>query len=77
MKTDLYTKLVLTIIALCLMLDLVRDVSPPARAEGVMRVDITAIGGSSLGSGGLPVRVDLASVGGRSVSDGVPVRAEP
>jgi len=52
MKADLYTKIVLTVIAVCLSYIVVRDLSliDPAHAQGnrTMPVDIVAIAGNRL-----------------------------
>ena len=67
MKTDLYTKIVLTVIAACLLCLIFRDqpLIATARAQTAetapMKVDVVAVNGSPLTgstySGTLPVRV--------------------
>ncbi len=59
-KTDLYTKIVLTIIAACLVVMLSRDVSiiPAAQAQNAMEPQTKRA----------PVRVDIVAVNGEAFS---------
>ena len=61
MKTDLYTKTILTIIAICLLYIAGRDMVVPAYAERkeIIDVNIVAVSGNRIGvyDKALPVRV--------------------
>lgn len=64
MKTDRYTKIVLTVIAAALVLIVIRDYAPTVRANAVMDVNIVSINGNAFGamqvgrlSPALPVKV--------------------
>ena len=58
MQVDAYTKFILTVIALCLLLDLAKDLSTPAVAEvGTSQVDVVRVGGLNVYNGILPVRI--------------------
>ena len=46
--TDRYTKIVLTIIAVCLVWISVRDTAPSAYAQGTMDVNIVEVAGETL-----------------------------
>lgn len=77
MRTDLYTKIVLTVIAVALTLNLVKDfdwitsakaetaVTKPnivaSKTEGVIDVNIVSVDGSSVSWGGLPVTINGVS----------------
>lgn len=55
MQVDWYTKVILTIIAMCLVVGLAKDLTPPAHAApGVQQVDIVRVNGLSI-VGGVPV----------------------
>lgn len=55
MQVDWYTKVILTIIAMCLVVGLAKDVSAPAAAaSGVQQVDIVRVNGLSI-VGAVPV----------------------
>jgi len=57
MQVDAYTKFVLTVIALCLVLGLARDLAVPAEARGeVVRVDVVRVGGLNVFDGKIPVK---------------------
>ena len=57
MQVDAYTRFVLTIIALCLVLGLARDLAAPAQARGVVvRVDVVRVGGLNVFDGKIPVK---------------------
>lgn len=70
MKTDLYTKIVLTIIAIVLTLNLVKDFDwiTSAKADGVIDVNVVSIEGQSLRYSKLPVSIENISLGGSSNS---------
>ena len=59
MKTDLYTKTILTIIAICLLYIAGRDMVVPAYADrkDIIDVNITKIDGQYLGRVPLPVKI--------------------
>jgi hypothetical protein len=60
MKTDAYTKCVLTVIACCLLYIVAKDVSviPNAHANAVMDVNIVKVAGGVIGSyEGVPVKL--------------------
>ncbi len=60
MKTDRYTKFILTVIALALVALVVRDYAPVVQAEqDVVKVDIVRINGASVFGGlyALPVKI--------------------
>lgn len=55
MHIDWYTKLLLTIIAFCMVVGLARDLSTPAvAAAGIQQVDIVRVNGMSI-VGAVPV----------------------
>ncbi len=57
MQVDAYTRFVLTVIALCLVLGLARDLAGPAEARGeVVRVDVVRVGGLNVFDGKIPVK---------------------
>jgi len=61
MKTDLYTKTILTIIAICLLYIVGKDMEVPAYADkkDIIDVNIVAVGGNRIGvyDKALPVKV--------------------
>ena len=61
MKTDLYTKTILTIIAICLLYSAGKDILAPAYADRqeIIDVNIVAVGGNRVGmyDKALPVKV--------------------
>ncbi len=71
MKTDLYTKIVLTIIAICFVWTVSAPVMFPEvqAGSGITRVDIVKIGGHYLPNNGryvrLPVLTANETIGGR------------
>jgi hypothetical protein len=65
--TDRYTKIVLTIIAVCLVWIAARDTAVPTYAQGTMNVNIEQVAGkiircgigcASIGVDGIPVHID-------------------
>ena len=61
MKVDLYTKVILTVIAGCLLWHSIKPVVIPAQAvasNGIQKVDISQIGGVSVYNARLPVKVE-------------------
>lgn len=60
MKTDVYTKCVLTVIACCLLYIVAKDASviPDAHANAVVDVNIVKVAGGTIGSyEGVPVKL--------------------
>lgn len=59
MKTDAYTKVVLTVIACCLLYFVIRDatVVPPAHASTVVDVNIVKVAGNTIYEAAVPVKL--------------------
>lgn len=75
MKTDLYTKVILTVIALCLSLNILKefDIIPTVQAKESVSVPAPAPQAVQSGT----VDVNIVSVSGSSVwSDGLPVHVK-
>jgi hypothetical protein len=67
MRTDLYTKIILTIIAVCLSINLIKDVSLVSKVEAQNYSEISRI----------PIPVNLVQINGSDLSQGrvlLPVR---
>lgn len=60
MKVDLYTKVILTVIAICFVWHSIKPAvipGPAAASNGIQKVDIAQIGGVSVYNSTLPVRI--------------------